>query len=271
MQLIPNLKNANLMQSTMENIELYFNHHTNSKNSVKFDDYDTYSLFISGLDNQNLNTILLKSKDADVIDIVDKNATKFGAHFFQIWLHPDFDTNVVKELLLPLKYRYIGDSVVMGLEIAKLVRVSMPNSLYVEKITNSDRLNKWTEIAAVKHVLRGNQVQGYFEMFNSFYDFSKTDLFTKYIGWLNGEPAATSTLIAGKQSAMIFDEAILMRLKRKTWGVDDGVTYKSVVDAGKQDYKVLTALCSVGEMRRYMALGFEQIARIAKFISPKKR
>ncbi|MCH8905900.1 MAG: hypothetical protein IH840_02335 [Candidatus Heimdallarchaeota archaeon] len=270
MQLIPNLKDSSLMQSTIENIELYFNHHTSSKNSVKFDDYDTYSLFVSGLDNQNLNTILLKSKDVDVIDIVDKNAVKFGPHFFQIWLHPDFDTDVVKERLLPLKYRYIGDSVVMGLEIAKLVRVSMPNSLYVEKITNSDRLNKWTEIAAVKHVLRGNQVQAYFEMFNSFYDFSKTDLFTKYIGWLNGEPAATSTLIAGKHSAMIFDEAILMRLKRKTWGVDDGVTYKSVVEAGKQDYKVLTALCSVGEMRRYMALGFEEITRIAKFINRKK-
>jgi len=84
-----------------------------------------------------------------------------------------------------------------------------------------------------------------------------------YVGYLNGKPVSTSSLIYGGGAAGIYSVATLPEARGK--GIGSAVTLKPLQDACEMGYRIGTLQSSDMGFNVYKKLGFRHLCQIENF------
>ena len=213
------------------------------------------------------NGIFFDNVDS-VESILSSNNTAISQfeNSFQAWFHPRVNGKDIVSVMKPQGFRYIGDEIGVAIEISSMnKRISYPKSLYIESVNSHERFVKWVEVAKLRFNYRGDSFNEYTEKFKDV-DFKEKSYWRKYIGWLNGEPSVIGTLVYGGGIAVVYDESLLLHLKRNRYGIDDALILKLMTDAYEDGFKIGGVLSSTGELRKYLKLGFQEKCKLSRFV-----
>ncbi|OLS23791.1 MAG: hypothetical protein HeimC2_25300 [Candidatus Heimdallarchaeota archaeon LC_2] len=268
---LSSLSSVVLSEAFAQNFIAYFKHLAapeHEENKIKIKAEDTSSLISVGLNLPIFNGIFLR-EDSNYEKII----SSFDPYYlentlpYQIWLDSELDKNEYIPKLKSHGFRYIGDDNALAMEIEKMKKeISFPNSLYVEEVNSQERFEKYVDLVKLKFNYRGDSYKEYLKKFESIDFKNKPTYWRKYIGWLNGEAKSAATLILAGGIAVIYEEALTAKLARNPYGVNDGTVSKLMKDSLKMGYKIGGVFSSVGELRRYFALGFTEQFKVPKFI-----
>ncbi|MHA2252391.1 MAG: hypothetical protein ACXAD7_18640 [Candidatus Kariarchaeaceae archaeon] len=273
-KIIASISDTNLNNSFITNLYAYYQHFiSNEIDNSQIYESEGSSVYFSGMSSPLLNSVIQKNtitrKSENHFKKVNElfQGSKIPYHF---WLNSNLDKKGADPLLKPHGYRYIGDSNGLAVELDEMGKHDSPNSLYVQKLRDLDDFNKWLDIASVHLTLRGNDIEKYRKIFQET-DFTKHESWQKYIGWLNGEPIACSTLVLAGGVAAVYDDAIIPRMRRTRWGIEESMVSAPLKAAMKLGYKVGIVHSDVGDMRRYRAFGFKEVYKYPKYMWIAKR
>lgn len=269
-KIIDSINLADLKTAFFENLKCYLSHLIDPSslepidlNSEDFKD----TLIQSGLSLTFFNGIFFENAES-VESIMSSNSGKISQFNspFQVWFHPRVNGKDIVSVMKPQGFRYIGDEIGVAIEISSMnKRISYPKSLYIEAVNTEERLEKWLDVAKLLFNYRGDTSKEYIENFKDI-DFKEKRYWRKYIGWLNGEPSVVGTLIYGGGIAVVYDESLLLHLKRNRWGIDDALILKLLTDASEDGFKIGGVLSSTGELRKYLKLGFQEKCKLSRFV-----
>lgn len=149
----------------------------------------------------------------------------------------------------------------MAVSLAKLnENSSMPAGLTVRLVEDKEALKQWCQIF----------VTG-FEMPNfvaeAFYDFMchvDPDKMLPYLGWLNGQPVATSLLTLAAGVAGIYNVSTLPEARRQ--GIGTVMTQIPLCEARNRGYNIGILQASEIGVNVYRSLGFQEYCKIRLFI-----
>ena len=159
---------------------------------------------------------------------------------------------------------YDEDSPGMAVDL-ELLRGDLPTpqDLVIEKVTENETLRKWchTNIVGFEWPDFLNDV-----LFDFYFDLGfdeKVSLF-HYIGWLNNEPVATSSLFLGAGVAGIYNVVTIPDARRK--GIGAALTHKPLLEARAMGYRVGILQASDMGATVYRKLGFQQYCQISHYV-----
>lgn len=259
-----------------QNLISYFKHLAapeHDSTQIEMKKIDTSILFNVDLTLPIFNGILIR-EDSDYVKVIEEFEPYYVENSlpYQIWLDPDLDKNDYVQKLKPFGFRYVGDEIGLVIDIEKMDKnLSYPNSLYIEEINSRERFLKYMEVVKLKFNYRGDAHEEYIAKFDNVDFKEKGRYWKKYIGWLNGEVQGVATLILGGGIAMIYEEALTTRLAKHPYGVNDGIVLKAMMDALKLGYNVGALFSTIGELRRYFAIGFQEKLKMPKFVKTYQR
>jgi hypothetical protein len=262
------IKTRNLDQVYEINLnEYYFNLVTGQIEGSERVDDDFFVSVLSGLNHPDFNAVV----QVDITDNFEEVYTKVADYFhsrgvsYTWYVIPSTEPEGLVDQLKEKGLRYVGDDVVVGVELKSIPRnIDAPNSLYIESITTSDKLNLWVDLYCRSRNISGDIV----EKFKSIYqntDFEDPRLpFRKYIGWLNGEPIACSTLLTSGGIAAVYDETILPRYKN--WGIENAINITPLKKAKDMGYLLGLIPTNLGSQKRLTRLGFTHLFNVKKMV-----
>jgi hypothetical protein len=225
---------------------------------------ETY-LVNSGINNFVLNNVLQDHIADDKIDsAIDGVLSHFEEMSFTWWVNQENYNKKLDAKLRFKKLRKIPDMVAMAIDLDKMEKnFSTPNSLYVENV-EEDKLHHLLEIISSALNLR-KDTDSYALKYDGVVLAEKRDYYRKYVAWLSGDPAAASTLILDGGIASIYENSVQPYYKRG-YGLEGAAVYYPLKEASREGYNVGTILCSVGEIRQWQAMGFNEIMRYSRFV-----
>ncbi len=245
------------------NLRGYFSHFLKNEDK-QVRTKETY-LVNSGINNFALNNVLQDEiTDEKVESVIDEVINHFGEMSFTWWVNQENYNKKLDTNLRSKKLRKIPDMVAMAIDLEKMEKnFSTPNSLYVERIDEL-KLKYVLEMSSSVLNLR-KDTDSYASKYEGIVLEEKKEYYRKYVAWLSGEPAASSTLILDGGIASIYENSVQPYYKRG-YGLEGAAVYFPLKDASKDGYKVGSVLCSVGEIRQWQALGFKEIMRYSRFV-----
>ncbi len=262
-QFLFNLDLKKLNIAFIENLSLYYKHMCSSSMNYS-ESKDTVS-YISRIPIPIFNNLILKNFS----NVRENNYAEFFERVqstpYNVWLSSSINKNDFDKQLKTLTLRFIGESNGLGIEIEKMEKHDVPNSLFVQPLKNFEEIKLWLEIASVHFGLRGDHLETYLDIFKDANFNDEGSYWRKYLGWLNGEPISCSTLILGGGVAAVYDDAIIPRLKRTHWGIEEAMVSIPLKHALISGYKVGIVHSGVGDMRRYRAFGFKEVLKFPKY------
>jgi GNAT superfamily N-acetyltransferase len=141
-----------------------------------------------------------------------------------------------------------------------------PQDLVIEKVVENETLRKWcqTNIVGFEWPESLNDV-----LFNFYFDLGSDENvpLVNYIGWLNDEPVATSTLFLGAGIAGIYNVVTLPDARRK--GIGAAITLKPLLEARAMGYRVGILQASEMGASVYRKLGFQEYCKIGNYVMEK--
>ncbi|MHA2092012.1 MAG: hypothetical protein ACW98K_14255 [Candidatus Kariarchaeaceae archaeon] len=267
--LLSNIQDENLLEAFWRNLVEYFNHLCESgSEECKFVDDKVMAFVRSNIPSPMLNSIILKDTNTKNLDTQLRKIQDYFQDFlgpYQLWMKPGLSKEIDAQLKSN-KYRFVGDSNGLAIELDKMEHHDSPNSLYVQPVRDKNDFDKWVEIASYNLNLREDGKTIYNSRFKErdFKDLKSNSI--KYLGWLNAEAIACSTLILGGGVVGVYDDTIIPRLKRTHWGIEESMVSVPLKQAMTSGYKVGVVHSSVGDLRRYRAFGFKERFKFPRYI-----
>ncbi|MDH5403889.1 MAG: hypothetical protein OEZ01_02840 [Candidatus Heimdallarchaeota archaeon] len=264
MNIISKIETSLIDNTFYYNLISYFKHYNDPKN--QYVELDNLFQFQSPLPYPDFNAILSQ------IQIVDEevhlnNPTQLFNDLslpYYWWVFKDLNSNELVNKIKEKKLRNTGDIIVLGAEIAKLVEIfSTPNSLFVEPVNNADKMKKWAEITSYRYNIKGTFVDTFLDNFKDV-RFTEDTYWSKYIGWLNGEPVASSTLIKSQGIAAVYDVSIIPRYRN--WGIENSMIMIPLRQAKRDGYHVGVTIATIGEVNRIKPLNFVELFKIQRYL-----
>jgi GNAT superfamily N-acetyltransferase len=159
---------------------------------------------------------------------------------------------------------YDGDSPGMAVDLDLLKGdFPTPQDLVIEKVTENETLRKWCFTNIVGFDWPDWLNDGLFDFYFDLTSDERVPLFN-YIGWLNDEPVATSTLFLGAGVAGIYNVVTIPDARRK--GIGAAMTLKPLLDARAMGYRVGILQASDMGASVYRKLGFQQYCKISHYV-----
>lgn len=263
------IKTRNLDQVYEINLNQYYHHLvTEQLENAEIHDADFSVRIASGLNHPSFNAVV-QTDITDNFDEVYPNIESFFSNRqlpYTWFLIPSSNLETLKGQLQSKGLRYIGDDVIVGVELEDIIRnISSPNSLYIESIQNYDKFKTWVDLYTKTRNLKSDLVEKFKKIYEDV-DFNDPDLpFRKYIGWLNGEPVACSTLVMAGGIAVVYDETLLPRYARD-FGIEEAINIVPLRKARDMGYKLGLVPTTVGMIKKFTGIGFSELFRVEKMV-----
>lgn len=135
-----------------------------------------------------------------------------------------------------------------------------PSGLTVQPVTDDETRKQWIQVFAA-----GFGIPDF--VADTFYDFMSYDdpeIALAYIGWLNGQPVATSLLSLATGVAGIYNVATLPAARRQ--GIGAIMTLTPLQEARKRGYHVGILHASDMGVQLYRSLGFQEYCQIGQYV-----
>jgi ribosomal protein S18 acetylase RimI-like enzyme len=202
------------------------------------------------------------SPTADATQTVHDTLNYFQSHninSFTWWLAPHLEPTVWSQHLLPHGFQYVDNTPGMAIDLAALP-LPVQHPLTIRQVEDRQMLAEWTRI-----LVRGFEMPE--EMIPDFLAFIGslgTNLpFRHYLGFLNDQPVAASTLFLGAGVAGIYNVATVTAARGQ--GIGSAMTLAPLVEAHDMGYRVGILQSSDMGYRMYQRLGFQKLCQIDHF------
>jgi ribosomal protein S18 acetylase RimI-like enzyme len=139
----------------------------------------------------------------------------------------------------------------------------MPAGLVVEQVTDLKALTQWCKVLCAGFEMPEFAGEAFFDLSRSLGLGSDLPL-RNYLGWLGGEPVATSSLFLGGGAAGIYNVATLPGVRRR--GIGSAMTSTPLRKASAEGYQVAILHSSEMGVGVYRNVGFEERCRIGQFV-----
>ncbi len=138
-----------------------------------------------------------------------------------------------------------------------------PSGFIVERVTDLDALAHWCRVCCEGFGIPNFTAEDYFDLFRSL-GLAPDLPWRHYLGWLEGEPVATSSLFLSDGAAGIYNVATLPRARRRGFGAAMTATALGAAQAGGYPVAILQA----SEMGAgvYRSLGFDEFCKIGQYV-----
>ena len=180
---------------------------------------------------------------------------------FTWWMEPHLKCQDGEALLSPHGFRFFNDTPGMALDLQRMVRPAQEvEDLEVREVTDDASLRAWAHVFTT-----GYGLPAVWEP--SVYDLEIRLGFNlpirSFLGYWNGEPAATSTLFLGAGVAGIYNVATLPGARGK--GIGGAMTHRPLLDARGMGYRIGILQSSEMGFGVYQKLGFRHLCQIEHF------
>jgi len=157
-----------------------------------------------------------------------------------------------------------GDAPGMAVDLERLSGdMPTPLGLVIEQVSEIEVLRKWCHTFAIGFGMPDFVKDAFFNL-NSDLGFDAHLPKRNYIGWLNGEPVATSSLFLGAGVAGIYDVATIPDARRK--GIGSAMTLMPLCEARAMGYRTGILHSSDIGASVYRKLGFQEYCKISHYM-----
>lgn len=205
--------------------------------------------------------LIRRPPTADAGQVVSDTLAYFrarGVDAFTWWLAPSLEADAWSQYLLPHGYQYDDNTPGMAIDLAVLP--PLEHQPTIQLVEDGETLDTWTRTFA-----RGFEMPE--EMAEPFLTTMRgvgLELpIRHYLGLVNGEPVATSTLFLGAGVAGIYNVATLPAARGR--GVGAAMTLLPLHEARGMGYRAGTLQSSKMGYSVYGRLGFQELCRVDHF------
>jgi GNAT superfamily N-acetyltransferase len=157
-----------------------------------------------------------------------------------------------------------GNPVGMAADLHSLPELDpAPPGLVVKLVTEMATLRQWIEVSNRVFERPDFAGQAFMDVFSSLGLGARFPL-QHYIGWLNGEPVAASTLFMGAGVAGIYDVATVPEARQR--GIGTAMTLTPLLEARARGYRVGVLHALALGIGVYHRLGFQDFCRFSNHV-----
>jgi ribosomal protein S18 acetylase RimI-like enzyme len=178
---------------------------------------------------------------------------------FTWWLAPHLDPATWSPHLLPHGFLYNDHTPGMAIDLAALPP-PVQHPLTIHRVTDQRALAEWAQIFTQGYGIPDAMTPHFLALIDSL----GTGLpFRHYLGFLNDQPVATSTLFVGAGVAGIYNVATLAEARDQ--GIGSAMTLVPLVDGRDLGYRAGVLQSSEMGYRVYQRLGFQKLCQMDHF------
>lgn len=137
------------------------------------------------------------------------------------------------------------------------------STLTLSPVNDAETLHRWCQVCVSGFEMPDFTIDYFYEWFLSL-GFGPSSPIRNYLGWLNGEVVATSTLLPGAGVAGIYCVATLPQARRL--GVGAAMTLHPLQDARRMGYRIGILQASEMGFPIYRKIGFKEYCQIKVYV-----
>jgi GNAT superfamily N-acetyltransferase len=161
-------------------------------------------------------------------------------------------------------FTYGGDEIGMAIDLTKLNEGQpTPSGLIIEQVDEGETLKQWCHVCTVGFGFPEFVSPAFFDLLSSI-GFSAKVPIRHYLGRLNGEPVASSSLLLEAGVAGIYNVATIPEARQR--GIGAQMTLEPLIEARSTGYKVGILQASDMGASVYSKLGFKEYCKIGTYI-----
>ena len=228
--------------------------------------HDTPELLwtISNLPFPLFNSVLRARLQSDTIDAaIDTLLAEYKAKNVPMmwWTGPSTQPSDLGTILKERGFKFYANPG-MAADLALLPEsYSLPKGLLIKRVENEAELTTWSRVVGEVFGLPDFVADAFF----NFYQILGFDSpFINYIGLIDQEIAAASSVFLAGGVAGIYNVATIENARRK--GIGAAMTAIPLLEARSAGYRVGTLEASAGGFNVYRQLGFQEFCKISHYI-----
>ena len=148
----------------------------------------------------------------------------------------------------------------MAVRIDELIEPTRPDNFSYEKVKSLEKLSSYTWL-----LCRAYQMPEFVwdSLVGGFKNLGLVDYFQHYIGYYDGEPVATSSILYSDGVAGLYNVATMPDVRGK--GIGAMISYVPYIDALKRGYRFGILHSTKMGYNVYKRLGFEEICKLIRY------